>query len=79
MCFIFNPENICREDRNILSTHCSLEYKIFVIFPEKFSRLESSSVSKTKTQISFFKPLDKSLLLLFYPLLATQYNVPRFF
>lgn len=53
MCFIFNPENICREDRNILSTHCSLEYKIFVMFPEKFSRLESSSVSKTKTQISF--------------------------
>lgn len=66
MCFIFNPENIRREDRKILSTRCSLEYKIFVMFPVKFSRLESFSVTKTKTQIYFFfKPLDKSLLLFF--------------
>lgn len=65
MFFIFNPENLYREDRKISSTQYSLEYKTFCDygFPVNFFKMERSSFTKTEIQRFFFKPLYKPLLL----------------
>lgn len=78
MYFIFNPENIYREDRKFLSTWCSLEYRIFVMLPVKFSRLECSCVTKTKTQ-RFFLSLYTNHCYFFFTPPPPLVHVPSFF
>lgn len=79
MFFIFNPENLYREDRKISSTQCSLEYKTFCDygFPVNFFKMERSSFTKTEIQRFFFQASTQTIATLPYP--TPLDNVPSFF